>query len=84
VVAFAAAVLRWSSRPGFGERHRLGLVDGGVLTYAWLGLTMEPETGPRSMGDQVGGVLIAAFALALTALAVRRTAAVDNDPAGPG
>ncbi|MEV4135656.1 hypothetical protein AB0J72_26205 [Dactylosporangium sp. NPDC049742] len=84
MVVFAVAVLRWSSRPGFGERHRLGLVAGGVLTYAWLGLTMEPETGPRSMNDQVGGVLIAGFALALTALAVRRSTAVDNGPAGPG
>jgi hypothetical protein len=72
VVVFAVAVLRWSGRPGFGERHRLGLVAGGVLTYAWLGLTMEPETGSRSMSDQVGGVLIAGFAVAPNPHAVRR------------
>jgi hypothetical protein len=83
VVVFAVVVRRWSRRRGFGERHRLGLVAGGVVTYAWLGLTMQPETGPRSMSDQVGGVLIAGFALALTALAVRRATAVDNGPAGP-
>lgn len=75
VVSFTAVVRRWSRRPGFGERHRVALVAGGVLTYAWLGLTMEPETGPRSTLDHAGSALIACFAILLVGLAVRRASA---------
>ncbi|SHN46312.1 hypothetical protein [Cryptosporangium aurantiacum] len=73
VVAFVVVVTRWSRSRDFGFRHRLALVAGGVFTYAWLGLTMEPETGPRSTLDQVGAVLIAGFAIVLVVLAFRAT-----------
>jgi hypothetical protein len=72
VAVVAVAVTRWSRRPGFGERHRLALVAGAVLTYAWLGLVMPPESGPKTTFDHVGSVLLAGFAIALVALALRR------------
>lgn len=79
LVALVVGVVRWwSGRVGFDARHRASLVAGGVLTYAWLGLTMEPETGPRSPIDHVGGVLIACFVLALAGWAVRRSATGIN------
>jgi len=78
VAGFVVVVARWSRRSGFGSGHRLALVTGGVLTYAWLGLTMEPETGPRSTADQVGAVVIAAFAIALVVLALRRDGARER------
>ncbi|GAA3393020.1 hypothetical protein [Cryptosporangium minutisporangium] len=84
VVVFTVVVVRWSRSRGFGVRDRLALVAGGVLTYAWLGMTMEPETGPRSTLDQVGAVLIAGFAIALVVLAFRTTrggrGAVEDPP----
>jgi hypothetical protein len=75
LAVFALAVRRWSRRVGWDERHRLALAGGGVATYAWLGMTMVPESGPKSALDHVGSAVIACFALGLVALAARRLAA---------
>jgi hypothetical protein len=72
VAVFAVVVTKWSRRTGFGVRHHVALVAGGVFTYAWLGLVMVPESGPKSLLDHAGSVAIAAFAIALVLLALRR------------
>jgi hypothetical protein len=84
-LAFAVIVGRWSRRAGFTERHRLALVAGGVLTYAWLGLTMQPESGPKTALDHAGSVAIACFAIGLLGLATHRLRAADaHAPQSPG
>jgi hypothetical protein len=71
VTVFAAVVLRWSRRPRWTELHGLALVGGAVLTYAWLGVIMVPESGPRGTADQIGSLVFAAAAIGLFALAIR-------------
>jgi hypothetical protein len=75
VALFSVAVLRWSGRAGWGETHRLALVGGGIVTYAWLGMTMVPESGPKSVLDHAGSGILACVAIGLLALAVRRSRA---------
>jgi hypothetical protein len=82
LVALALVVVtRWSRRPGFGERHRLALVAGAVLTYSWLGLVMPPESGPKTTLDHIGSAVIACFAIGLVALAARRLSTLHTEPA---
>jgi hypothetical protein len=57
-VAVSLAVYRWSGRREWSGVHTLALAGGALLTYAWLGMTMEPETGPRLIVDYVGSLLI--------------------------
>jgi hypothetical protein len=72
VVAFSVAVRRWSRRTGWGPVHRLALAGGAVATYAWLGIVMEPESGPRTGLDHIGSGIIAGTAIGLLALAAWR------------
>jgi hypothetical protein len=38
---------RWSRQRGWGPAHRLALAAGALLTYAWVGIGMRPESGPK-------------------------------------
>ena len=61
--AFFWLLGRWSASAQWSVDHTLAAATGGLLTYAWLGAVMEPETGPRSVADHIGtGVLIVAVA----------------------
>lgn len=78
LAAFSLLVLRWSRHSGWGPAHRLALVGGGVGTYAWLGLVMEPESGPRTVLDQVGAGVIAVASIGLLVMAGRRLSSWDR------
>jgi hypothetical protein len=66
---FFSVIRLWSQFPGWSEMHRLALAGGGILTYAWLGLWMEPESGPKTMFDQIGSLVFVMAAIALVVLA---------------
>jgi hypothetical protein len=69
---------RWSGSSQWSSGHTLAAATGGVLTYAWLGAVMEPETGPKSLADHVGtGVLVVVVA-GLLVLARTRLAATGR------
>ena len=70
-------VVRWSSRSGWDDRHRLALAGGALLTYAWHAFPAAPIVGATGAIDLVGNAVFAAGAVALLATAavrVRRTA----------
>jgi hypothetical protein len=65
------AVSRWSSRLGWGRRHRVALGTGALLTYAWHSFVTRPVV-PASPGlSLVSHVVFAAAALSLLVLEVR-------------
>jgi hypothetical protein len=68
----AAAVARWSRRPGFGDRHRLALAGGALLTYAWGGFLLSFLIGRTGPLHYLGNALYAAAAVALLTVATRR------------
>lgn len=59
--SFFVLILRWSHQSNWGFLHTLALVRGGIATYAWLGIFMEPESGPKTLIDHIGSVFIVAF-----------------------
>ncbi|HTF09305.1 MAG TPA: hypothetical protein VK659_14145 [Asanoa sp.] len=63
VAAVAVAVL--ARRPGWSDRHLLGLLAGALLTYAWLGFVLTLLYGP---GDGVRYAGNAVFALTAVVL----------------
>ena len=77
-VAATAAVLTWSRRVGWGDRHRLGLVAGALLTYTWRAFTTHPLAGDGPVVTPVSHVLFALAALALLTVEVAR---LDRAPA---
>lgn len=78
IVGFFMVVSPWPNRPEWGALHRLAFAGGGILTYSWLGLVMEPETGPRSLFDQLGSLLIVCIAIGLFVLAVTKLRTNQN------
>lgn len=68
-IVFFTAVFVWSRRIGWSAIHRLALIGGGILTYGWLGLFMEPESGPKTVFDYMGSIILASGAIALLAIA---------------
>jgi hypothetical protein len=48
------------------------MVGGGILTYAWLGIFMEPESGPKMLIDYIGSIFFASGAVGLFVMAVRK------------
>lgn len=69
---FFALVLKWSRRRDWSALHVLGLAGGGILTYAWLGAVMEPETGPRTVVDGIGTGVFIVGATCLYVIALKR------------
>jgi hypothetical protein len=73
-------VFRWSHRSNWSALHTLALAGGGILTYAWLGALMEPETGPKTIIDHIGTILFigGAMWLFITAANKLRTSNMDS------
>jgi hypothetical protein len=72
-------VFSWSHRNSWSALHTLALAGGGILTYAWLGAFMEPETGPKTMIDHIGTLFFIGGAIWLLITAARnlRTSTLD-------
>lgn len=82
--AVIALVVRWSRRPGWGDRHRLALAGGALLAYAWYAFPSQPIVGATGQVDLVGNTVFATGALAMLAAAafqVRRPS--DTGDVGP-
>jgi hypothetical protein len=71
-VTAAALVARWSRRAGWGQRHRLALAGGALLTYAWGGFLLSFLLGRTDPVHYLGNALLAAAAVALLAVTARR------------
>jgi hypothetical protein len=80
---FLRVLSRWSRAATWQPRHSLAAATGGVLTYAWLGAVMQPETGPRTGLDHAGTALLVAFALALLLLGRSRLARAARSASTP-
>lgn len=70
ILVFFTGVFLWSQRSDWSALHRLASAGGGMLTYAWLGVVMEPESGPKSVFDSAGSVFLALGAVALFIIAI--------------
>jgi hypothetical protein len=89
IIIFVIVIWRWSGRIGWSAMHRLALVAGAILTYAWLGIFMEPESGPKRLPETVGSLIFACAAISLAAFAAiklqkfrRNTQTKQGDPHG--
>jgi hypothetical protein len=73
-------VFRWSHRSNWSALHTLALAGGGILTYAWLGAFMEPETGPKTIIDHIGAMFFigGAIWLFITGAKKLRTSTMDS------
>ncbi len=71
-VAVVWAVLAWSRRAGWDDRHRLALAAGALLTYAWHAFTTRPVVGDGPVITPVSHAVFALAALVLLAVEVRR------------
>ena len=73
-----ALVLRWSRASsdepgmGWGDRHRLALAGGALLTYVWYGWPGQPVIGARGQVDLVGNAVFSIGAVVLLAAAAAR------------
>ncbi len=72
VAVFFIVASPWPHHSTWGPVHRLALAGGGTSTYAWLGLVMDPETGPRSALDRVGSIVIVLVAVGVFLFALWR------------
>lgn len=66
------AVLAWSRRAGWDDRHRLALAGGALLTYAWNAFLMHPVVGDGPVVTPVSHVVFGLMALALLGIGLRR------------
>jgi hypothetical protein len=64
-------VFKWSYRSNWSALHTLALAGGGLLTYAWLGVLMEPESGPKTIIDHIGTLFFIGGALWLFIIAAK-------------
>ncbi len=71
-IVFFVFVFQWSRRRGWNALHSLALAGGGILTYAWLGALMEPETEPKTTIDHIGTIIFIVGAIWLFITAVRK------------
>lgn len=69
---FFALIYQWSRQQGWSALHTLALAGGGILTYAWLGAVMTPESGPRTTIDNIGTVIFIAGAVWLFTIAFKK------------
>jgi hypothetical protein len=72
ILVFFTTISIWSRRLGWSAMHRLAIAGGGIFTYAWLGILMEPDSGPKAGFDYVGSVFLSLAAIALLAFAARK------------
>lgn len=67
-------VWNWSKRSGWSEPHRVAVVGGLLLTYAWYGFVQPPSTFDTSPWvDAAGNLIFASGALVQLAIAWRRS-----------
>ena len=69
------AVLLWSGRTAWDERHKLALGAGAALAYAWYSFIQVPVVGGATTSARIGNVIFAAGAVWLIWFAARRTSA---------
>lgn len=62
----------WSGRRGWGDRHRLALAGGALLTYAWYAFPQPSVSLGNSAIDLIGNAVFAAGAILLIAVTARR------------
>ncbi|ERI07422.1 hypothetical protein HMPREF0083_04507 [Aneurinibacillus aneurinilyticus ATCC 12856] len=67
---FFTLIYFWSYRIGWGTMHRLAITGGGILTYSWLGVFMEPETGSKMMIDYIGSAIFVLITITLLVVAI--------------
>ncbi|MEV4533638.1 hypothetical protein AB0J82_07390 [Asanoa sp. NPDC049518] len=64
--SIAAVTVAWlARRPGWGDRHLLGLLAGALLTYAWLAFVLTSLYGPDDRLRWIGNGVFAATAVLL-------------------
>jgi hypothetical protein len=80
LIVFFTIIFRWSKRAGWNGMHRLAVAGGGMLTYIWLGLFMEPETGPKTIVDHIGSLIFACGAIALLVVAAGKLRKWKTNP----
>jgi hypothetical protein len=78
-VVFLTLIFRWSHQSNWSTLHTLALAGGGILTYAWLGAFMEPETGPKTVIDHIGTLLFIGGAMWLFITAAKRLRTSNMD-----
>ncbi|GAA4632299.1 hypothetical protein GCM10023196_065160 [Actinoallomurus vinaceus] len=71
---------RWSRQRNWGRAHRLALASGALLTYAWVGIGMRPESGPKRTADYIMNAILALAAVALVIVAARRSRTLEHPP----
>ncbi|WP_292519449.1 hypothetical protein [Methanoculleus sp.] len=67
-----AVVRSWSGRRGWGDRHRLALAGGALLTYAWYAFPQPSVSLGNSAIGLIGNAVFAAGAILLIAVTARR------------
>ncbi|WP_433499645.1 hypothetical protein ACQP1K_04790 [Sphaerimonospora sp. CA-214678] len=72
VAAVVTGVAHWSRREGWGERHRLALAGGALLTYTWRGFVQPPVVEASAAVDLAGDVVFALAAVVLLIVAAIR------------
>lgn len=77
-VVFFVLVYKWAQRRSWSARHTLALAGGGILTYAWLGAVMVPESGPKTLVDHVGTAIFVGGAVWLLMIAIRKQAVLST------
>lgn len=79
--SYLVFIIRWGLSPTWTRTHILATVGGAILTYAWLGAVMEPESGPKSLIDHLGTAAIIGFSglLWLKAWRLRHAPRGDSD-----
>ena len=70
--AGAVALVRWSRRSRWDDTHRTAVAAGLLLVYAWYGIVQQLLADDPRAVDIAGNVVLAAGAVALARVAVRR------------
>jgi hypothetical protein len=84
-VAAAAAAVAWlARRPGWGDRHLLGLLAGALLTYAWLAFVLTALYGPDDRLRWIGNAVFAVTAVLLLVVTRWVVARREMRPADAG
>ncbi len=76
--AMIVSVHMWSVRTAWDARHRLALVAGAALAYAWHAFMQNPSVGAAGSVARIGNVIFAVVAIALIAVAGRNTSAFER------
>jgi hypothetical protein len=74
VGGLGALVLRWSRSCEWGERHRLALAGGALLTYVWLGFQQATFLDVARSTALLGDIVFGLGAIALLVVAWRSVA----------